>query len=460
MEEVSLDNHYFGYRFLVEYMFMNGKAMMYPNLPEQASFSTHHREPGEHTDVISQIPLVDDLTLDKNPFFTVPMALNASLLEFFTNRFHLRSLPVVNFYHEKVKGLYSLRQVGLHLLDSFASNYKNKQKESLPLCILDYIAPNDEYQKRQWDLHITFEPADGILEQIEQLNAIFEIGKALNRRVILPKAKLVSGREISFNSIVKITRAYTESPANSRVRSVLAQKIDETGVIQKASREQDFFPLIGLTDKEIIGWFGGCNHDYLLKIDRPDLLFSQTSELRWPIDNEIYLPEYQDWIKDIAFEIGTKVWKGNYLCIDVTRPSQKVCGELSHRFGSNNSFFEANCVISPLTALSNLFNDTKARSKPFIYAISNSEDWKSVAFTYNGNDKVGKIPLPLIRRTFITEQINFRNSWADSEELAKLVEVELCTNAKEFIGSSYSFSSSEILKRREVGGKKSRIIGR
>ena len=441
---------------------MNGKAMFYPNLPEQASFSTHHREHGEHTDVVSRIPILDDLTLKKNPLFTVPLVLNSTALELFSNPFSLKTLPVVNFYHEKVKNLYALRQVGLYLLETFASNYKSKQKETLPACILDYLSPYDEYQKRQWDLLTTFEPIGGILEQIEQLKVMFKIGEALNRKIILPKAKLPSGKEISFNSIIKVTQPYAKSSSSNRGRSILVQKIDETGIVQNSNWKKDFFPLSSLTDREIVQWFGSCRHDRILKIDRPDLLFSQTLKLRPTIDNGANLAEYQGWIKEIAHEIGTKLWTGNYICIDVTRPSKKVCKKLSVRFGWENPFHQANCVISPLSSLSNgtVFSDKEGESKPFLYAIANSEDWENVALSNGGDGKVERITLPLIRRTFLSERINFQGTLQDSTELARLVEVELCTGAKEFIGSLYSISSIEILKRRDIIGKKSRVIGR
>jgi hypothetical protein len=66
-------------KYFVEYMYINGYFLLYPNFPNQASLSTNHLEEGEHImrNVTSHSHLNED--------FTVPLLRNRSLMEILTN---------------------------------------------------------------------------------------------------------------------------------------------------------------------------------------------------------------------------------------------------------------------------------------------------------------------------------------------------------------------------------------
>lgn len=95
-------------KYLMEMMVRKGYVMLYPSLKNQASFSVHHREEGEHTGLIKQ------LNITSVDYFIVPFARNeeAKLLIEEVKNANLDKLPIVSFYHCPVGSIEELKLFG------------------------------------------------------------------------------------------------------------------------------------------------------------------------------------------------------------------------------------------------------------------------------------------------------------------------------------------------------------
>lgn len=416
---------------------MEGKAMLYPSLPDQVSFSTHHREPGEHTHEAGQIPIVDDLIKIKFRHFTVPLITNQTLLLELVAKKPFDEIPVLNFYHERMDDLYSLRQVGMPLIRTF-KDFPQVEKTfyESDICILDFVSrkkPRSDLSKKC----ITFEPQGSILEQLEQFKSILEIGKILGREVRVPDLK-VADELLHVGQVIE--GDFLPSIDLSGARSVFARKIQEAGIIPTKSSNvtfQIYEPLLGLSEAEVRRWFGSCS-DNPLVINRADLIFpvAQSDSIK-------------STLKEVAYE-AVREWLNDYTCIDTNRPSKSICKSLSS-IPDWAPFYQANCV-KPVMEQFSLSGRT--------YAIS--DDSLSLNAIIVKSDS-SKNLAPVYRRVYLTERLrhSFQDlSWPSLMELSKLVEEEICVMAPRFIGSAYSLASQRIITKREQMGKKSELIGR
>lgn len=410
--------------------------MLYPSLPEQLSFSTHHREPGEHTHAAGQVPIVDDLIKTKYRHFTVPLTTNQTLLLEFLPKKPLEEIPVLNFYHERMPHLESLRQVGMPLIRTF-NEYPpiRKMYYSRDICILDSVSktkPRSDLSKK-W---ITFEPQGGILEQLEQLKSVVEIGRILGREVRVPHLILKQER---FPVDQVIETNLTSSLDLTGARSVFAKRIEEPGImptIISNATNQIYEPLLGLSAAEVKRWFGSCS-DNPLVINRAELLLPVAHS-----DN------IKSFLKDMAYE-AVREWLNDYTCIDTTPPSVSTCKSLSS-IPDWAPFYQANCKIPALDQFT-LHGRT--------YAIS--DDNLSLNVVTKGDSM--KNLAPVYRRIYLAERLRQAlqyHSWPSVIELSKLVEEEVCVMAPRFIGSAYSLASQRIISKREQIGKKSELFGR
>eukprot|EP00127_Corallochytrium_limacisporum_P006900 Clim_evm15s237 gene=Clim_evmTU15s237 len=106
-------------RRMIEFMYVNGMVMLYPNLANEASFSTNHREVGQHTGTGGSAQKENDLSPEKRAElerkrrqFEVPLVESdgvASQLRFPA----VDSLDVLNLYHHRVdEGRRTLLKLG------------------------------------------------------------------------------------------------------------------------------------------------------------------------------------------------------------------------------------------------------------------------------------------------------------------------------------------------------------
>lgn len=96
-------------KYFMELMVLKGYVMIYPSLPDQESLSVHHREEGEHTGIINKYlnKVVD--------YFVVPLASqsNAQVLIESLRQVDINQLPVISFYHFRVKSIEKLKEFGM-----------------------------------------------------------------------------------------------------------------------------------------------------------------------------------------------------------------------------------------------------------------------------------------------------------------------------------------------------------
>lgn len=411
---------------------MEGKAMLYPSLPNQVSFSTHHREPGEHTHAVGQVPIVDDMTKHKVYHFTVPLALNTSSLLDFAHTKPLDELPILNFYHEKMTDLDGLKQTGLPLVRTFKDYPPIAARISQQRCFLDIASsrkPSSSLGKK-W---ITFEPQGSILEQLEQIKSLSAIGRILNRDVLMPRLNLENVR-MNINRVIDTN--ITSVPDLNNTRVAVIQKIEESGINRSGSASHVYFPLLAASEAEIKQWFGTCN-DNPLVINRADLIYPIADVDATHAD-----------LKDTAHD-AVREWMNDYTCVDFSRPSKKICKSLS-LVADWKTFYEANCNK---TILEQYVLSGK------IYAVAEDGTSSEAVVVRDSTKNL----IPVYKRTFLVERLmkHYRDiRWPALIELSKLVEEEICVMAPRFIGSPYSLATQRIIAKRERFGKRCEIVGR
>lgn len=95
-------------KYYMEMMVLEGYVMLYPSMTNQASFSVHHREEGEHTG------LLKDLDIVKVDYFVVPFVdkeMSHVLIEEIKRK-NLNELPILSFHHFPVESVKDLKKFG------------------------------------------------------------------------------------------------------------------------------------------------------------------------------------------------------------------------------------------------------------------------------------------------------------------------------------------------------------
>lgn len=182
-------------KYLIEFMYMRGQFMLYPSLPRQLSFSTHHREPGEHTDARPQEHLVDDLGTLVLDYFTVPLLglpkHRDQYERLLAEMKPLRELPILSFHHERVRDMHSLTQLGLFTVRLMTqAGWDHSKYQVNPPCILDSLTfplleqtmEGVEAQTR----YLLYEPQGSLAHQMTALRNGIAYAKMLNRTLVVP----------------------------------------------------------------------------------------------------------------------------------------------------------------------------------------------------------------------------------------------------------------------------------
>lgn len=95
-------------KYYMEMMVLEGYVMLYPSMTDQASFSVHHREEGEHTG------LIKDLNIVNVDYFVVPFVdkeMAAALIEEIKEK-SVNKLPIFSFHHFPVESIKDLKKFG------------------------------------------------------------------------------------------------------------------------------------------------------------------------------------------------------------------------------------------------------------------------------------------------------------------------------------------------------------
>lgn len=183
-------------RYLIEFAFLHGKTLIHPALDGNASFSTHHREAGQHTNLkTAEAEDLDRLSTDRT--FTVPLT---TLKACDLNVPALEAIPVVDLYHQlAIRGLASILLQGLwteQLLRPYGLQIEHA-------CLLDNLGIDKSLPDCQ-GLVISFEDSKekSLLERLTILQLAMWHGRVLDKAsLVIPPA---------FNDIFATTMADTE----------------------------------------------------------------------------------------------------------------------------------------------------------------------------------------------------------------------------------------------------------
>ncbi len=91
-------------RYLAEMMFLKGQVLVYPSMPEEASFAVNHRERGEHTGGAAESPQLEALNTHEIDYYVTPL-IKTKPTDLFRQLHSNVTLPVVSLHHEFVSSL-------------------------------------------------------------------------------------------------------------------------------------------------------------------------------------------------------------------------------------------------------------------------------------------------------------------------------------------------------------------
>lgn len=272
-------------RYLIEYFVLKGMVMLHPSLPQNACFSTHHREPGQHTSLKgAQDELLDSMTIKAGPF-TVPLTeLNAEQVNI---PFSMEEMAVLSLYHRRVASLNSLKWMALtteNLLRPYGLSYEH------PTCILPNH--NDEAVgsviQEKW---LTFrvpdkDDFDPVITLQHLLNACI-LSDALGRKFLIPnRLEHIFQRE-KVVDVVSYSIAFAPSDY----------------AIDKALAPDSILPA-GADIRDIRDWLGSCNHSILEFSFTHQSFFKiqKKQSIRWPT----LQPHWRTFLEEWTDKFGLK----------------------------------------------------------------------------------------------------------------------------------------------------------
>lgn len=472
-------------KFLIELMYMRGEFMLYASLENQVSFSTHHREPGEHTEVNPEEPLVDELTSLFLYYFTVPLIKDVDeddYLMLVTTMKPFSQLPVVSFHHDLVPNLYSLLQVGWNAKPFIQSLGWQGEKQST--CLLDDLAPPLKMPSALKEKYLIYMPQASIQQQISALQSAIAHSYILNRTLIIPHFVAKDNSQVPLTMILSLQGLdrrvkymtiddFVNSTDGTTLRKLpriiynLPWEVRDDGPLSKL--DNHYFNSLGIpsdmdivlntfpvNSTEIKNAYNDCQDRVLAfkhlcasfaSFDDPQV----DAEFKSWIDSAI---NYVPFIKDLI--------KKN------TGPGEiTVCGVFS-RAGCDDAteskmlkdegplIFFRNCKASPGRTIEYLLEDaaTLKLNVTSVYLINEADRHANVT-----TDQSVKL---LTRQSIMTSlKSNSELSTLNEkvlEGLADLVEFETCASSAFFLGNQFSLLSAEIIKAR--GHLLSNILGK
>lgn len=470
-------------KFLIEFMYMRGSYMLYPSLPSQVSFSTHHREPGEHTRATAEDPLVDELGTMFQDFFTVPLVGykdGAHVDRLFAEMQPLSRLPVLTFHHKRVQDVHSLVQLGQYTVDLMVAQGWNHDRYTVNRnCILDTVTFPVAHTQDVGEKYLVYEPQLSLGHQLNALQNAAAYAKILGRTLVIPPlivsnnasikidldrvvqvekwgfVKMISLAELTRDHDGWIDRIVQFVPWSLHDKSMMKMTDDllyEAGLIPS---NQAILHVIPTSEQEITKQFGGCR-DKVLAFRH---LFGSFTSFTTPA----YHHEYRDWISKMRIAKPIKDWTtqttgvlGNHLiCMEFGRGDDPAdCGvnikEKKNATETDRNVLNWNCEADLPSTIGHLMEELKKNniSISTLYIITDSPR-PSGSYPF----KVSTLPdiSMLVPRELreLHEDIKI--------EIARLVEMEMCSTADLFIGNAYSSLSRRIIDKR--GTRRSAFLG-
>lgn len=485
-------------RYLVELMFIRGQVMVYPALERQLSFSTHHREPGEHTSGTAQENLVDELGTHYLEYFTVPLANDREVtMRLFAHMAPLKDLPLVSFYHTPVKNWYELAQQGIwaeEMLQGYG--YSMAHLNPNPGCILDLVSYPIPKANANEERFLLYSPQGSLTDQLSAFEAGLAYSRLLNRTLLVPPLLLRGNAEAPLSRLLDwrllegpdapksnksewqpapfrnltsmstgaiwIDRLIDLEPLNLDVPTVKDDSILESRGITPLTRVT--IPTIRGHDLDIQRMFGGCQEKFLSFRSLSGAFYSHnsttldTSFRQW-IDDHVALNwtmrEFVKWRKQ---ELGE-----NYAVLTFSRGGKgDKCGYNQQDYYGidRNLIVFRNCKAGLVRSIEYV-QEYASRANVTLSAIYVHQEHLDPSDP--APREFGPSKLPIMSTTRLTAKLaearlatgEFANL---GSELTQLMEVDMATRATLYLGNFYSELSKWIVKRRRSVGKTSEIL--
>lgn len=449
-------------RYLQELMFITGGVMLYPNLLNQTSFSTHHRELGEHTQGKGTTPMVDALGTNNKPIFTVPLLdADFDVQSVLKKMKSLPDLPVVNFYHNRTADLCSCRELGVgsaDVLREFGLDLSAYNRN--PTCILDYAYPIRF--KKSNTFAMSFIPQGTIMEQLEQLKMAFAISHSLGRTLILPDLRDELNNTIPLGRIVKLSLPAPFKLSNAKVdlsqvyRLVSFHNFDSQGNLPKEPHglpnvahgvRHIRLPISHGTDHDFQRWFSGCRDPVLLFTNLQNS-FSQYVNLQEnSLFGNIMEQHFTINIKSIV-DSFTKRLGSPFVCVEYYRPDPHLCRKPKYDFKYWRSLYYRSCNATVLKTIQ--YGHAWTRELPILRHTT------SMYLMHNGDSVV---PLTIsssgdLVSIFTRQHLKLEEAW-----MAEAVEEEVCARADFYLGNPYSPRSKRIAEKRQKTRALTAMVG-
>lgn len=487
-------------RFLIELVYLKGYLMIYPNLPKQHSFSTHHREPGEHTNADAENNLVDELGTQILDYFTVPLATETPMVNaLFGDMQPLRKLPIVNFHHKLVQDVHELKQYALFTAEALKP-FGFLQDRSETGCILDKISRPHMDPESNSEKYLFYLPQGSLSMQLQELQTSIAMAKILQRTLIVPpywwqsKNKSLnidtmlllkgfqSGIDDTKDAWVRVkmwTQVSPETVWIDRLVDMRPWQLTANVTIAPTTafmNEQGIIPLRNVVvptlphqEFELKRYFGTCQDKYLA--------FKSLWGLVLLHDNPARELEYQKWI--LKNMLLTKALTDFYDNMRLQLPKSYGCvafsrGELPELCGATQTDMAdipakkivfRNCFASVLRTSQYLL-EYSLKANVTLEQIMLVYDKGMIATTPKTTRRPQDGGILYFATTFWLVQ-KATEIWkgfpialhAHMDEIARTTENRLCTEASLYVGNLYAYQSRYIHRKRRALGRPSYLLG-
>lgn len=481
-------------KYLVELMYMRGMAMIHPNMPNQLSFSTHHREPGEHTEAKPQEHLVEDLGTLVLDYFTVPLVKEIDVdvyRKMIGEMKPLQEMPVINFHHEGVRDIWSLSQLGVFTVDLMERYGWSEQKAGFdqhPNCILDrVIVPVSESQSSMQEKFLLYEPESTFEDQVTALRNAIAFSQILNRTLVvppfiapknatlslsifdifslapkdLPVASIGIGEFVSSKKNLWIDRVTGFVPWSER-KSVAY--LDDKSLLEHyrfSTSHQAILNFFSGHEGEILAKFSSC-HDSILAMRRLHNGFIAFADVARTAQMVKWSREFLKLKESVATAAASGLPKSMACVVYSKGDTPKLCG---HDVNTNPKAREEqkivayrSCQVTAERTIQYALDDAKTLnvSVDGVYLLlEDVSSGGSIPKTYE--EKTSKRNLSIITRDVIIQNLKSNEiikNYAEEiiSEISILVESQICSTSKFFEGNVYSSRSAKILSERESTG--------
>lgn len=481
---------------LIELSYFRGYYMIHPNLPGQHGFSIHHREPGEHTGSRRKlgpiVDLMDDLYLD---YFTIPLASNErDINRLFSTMKPLGELPVVNYHHAAVEDIYSLVNDWLspvQILETHGFDFD--AYNSNPGCLLDNLSPPVLYNAEDaGPKYLIYQGQGSAFDQLLALENAFAVAKLLDRTLIIPPLTYENKKfqQATWDWLIDLRSLISDNPwtpvmtldemSGTKIwlDRMVDYKLETTSSPEYNDKLFDKYGIVPMRNiplhripsaaSDVKKSFGRCFDKY---IGFRSLISSFKQH-----DDPSTEREFRSWantklaLKKPFSQVYDEIlasFKKPYGCVAFTRGDDPGnCGRgdpfSSPDLGKLVSFRSCNAT-APRT-IEYLISTAESREIDLgsIYIIT--DDGTPPTAMPNFAQGKGSEKISIFRSSYLTDYIRKSNVLHSEirhmvQDIQKMFQEKLCSEADVFLGNVYSESSRRIVRVRKGLEKSSDVLG-